>query len=123
MKENNESDDPWMPLDTWLAENKTEIEITHLACDKCGTAITNSDFIAVKQAWWYEVDGIICDDCNRQKTDRAQKEVVEIQEGMYCKPNSPIVVTNNAGFAHQEKVFHNDYHRHDSEYQEGLRDE
>ena len=105
-----------------IMEDKIEIEITHLACDKCGTAITNSDFIAVKQAWWYEFDGIICDDCNRKKTDRAQKEVVEIQEGMNCRPNSPIIITNNDGFAHQGERLNNDHHRHDSEYQEGLRD-
>ena len=69
-----------------------DIQIEHLACDKCGTAITDDNFVAQKQAWWYEVDGIYCDDCNRMKTDRAQKKVVEIQAGMYVKPNQPIVV-------------------------------
>jgi len=122
---------------------QTEVPITHVACDICGTAITNSDFVAVKQAWWYEVDGIYCDDCNRKKTDRAQKEVVEIQEGMYCKPSQPIVITSNDGFAQQGDAFegdgtegaftgfmsqrlfdsldrlNDDYHRNDKYYQRG----
>tara|TARA_B100000929_G_scaffold285158_1_gene268383 strand:+ start:2238 stop:2480 length:243 start_codon:yes stop_codon:yes gene_type:complete len=72
-----------------------DIQIEHLACDVCGTPITDDDFVAQKQAWWYEVDGIFCDECNRKKIDRIGKEVIEIQVGMYVKPSQPINVSVN----------------------------
>ena len=58
---------------------RTEIPKDCAVCDFCNISITDENFIAIRQAWWYE-NHLICDDCNRNYDGRGNEKVMDIME-------------------------------------------
>ena len=75
---------------------RTEIPKDSAVCDFCNISITDENFIAIRQAWWYIDHHLICDECNRNYDGRGVGKVMDIMERddlSHTDLARPIVIT------------------------------